>query len=171
MLDPNTITKEYGQQAEACRAYARGMLEFVSIQQAYLAHYMIPHSNIGGLDNHGAKASMFGLATLSMHKAIKEVEKIDDKTDINEVVDSARLVCQATREAHEQLMAAPDSLDGNASDKSEIKIARAIVNTMLECSESALRMAKAAVCVTQVVEAVGDAERANPAAREGKSPD
>ena len=171
MLDPNTITREYGQQAEVCRMYAREMLKFVSIQQVYLAHYMIPLSDIGGLDNHGAKASMFGLATLSMYNAIKEAEKIDDQTDINEVVDSARLVCEATREAHEKLTAAPDSLDDNASDKSEIKIARAIVNTMLECSESALHMAKAAVCVTRVVEAVDDAKRANPAAWEGKSSD
>lgn len=66
-------------------------------------------------------------------------------------------------------MAPPDSLDGNASDELEIKMVRAIVNAILECSESAFHMAKAAVCVTRVVETVGDAERANAAARAGKS--
>ena len=93
MLDPNDITTDYDRQAEVCETYARKMLSFVSIQQADLANYMIPHSNIGGLDNSGAKASMFAQAIFPMHKAIEEAQRVDDSADINAVVDSARLVC------------------------------------------------------------------------------
>ena len=108
---------------------------------------------------------MFAQIIFSMHDAIEEAQKIDSDVDINTVVDSAMLVREATNKAYEQLMMAPDSLDGNESDKREIKIIRAIVNAMLEYSESAFHMAKAAVCITEVTEAVGDAERANAAAR------
>lgn len=165
MVDSNYITTNYGQQAEVCETYAREMLKFVTTQQAYLANYLFPHSDIGGLDNQGAKASMFAQIIFSMCEAIEEARKIDDDADINTVVDSAMLVREATKNAYEQLIMAPDSLDGIESDKRQIKIIRVIVNTMLEYSESAFHMAKAAVCITGVVEAVGDAERANAAVR------
>ena len=161
MLDLNTIMKEYVQQSEVLGTYAREMLKFVGVQQAYLSQRLFPHSNIGGLNSDEAKASMFGGVILSMYKTIKEVEGIDDKADMNKIVDSARLARVAIKEAYEQLTKEPDSLD-DESDKLEIKTASAIVNTLLECSELAFHAAKAAACATRVVDVARDAKRVSP---------
>lgn len=167
MLDPNTIVEDYDQQVEVCKPYVIEMLKFVSIQQAYLMNHMFPRSGIGNPDNQGAEASMLFEAILSMDKCIKEVDKIDDKVNINELVDSARLACEATREACNNLTAEHDSL-GDDTSKSEIKIIKAILNTMLEYVESAFHMAKAMSCITRVIEAVDDAGRTNLTDRKDK---
>ena len=157
MIDPNALAKTYYEFGKVFDNYSRKMLNYISIQTALLAEYLIDNSDIGRSERSNDKASVFSDVVFPLHNVIKEAQNIENK-NIRGIVDSTRLYCEAIEEAREQIKIS-DRLNENISDKRELNVIKAILNVMFEISRSALYVAKAADGITQIEDIVKDAER------------